>query len=494
MAFVHLVLSTVLSAAHADDAVAVADHRTSFPAALAPRPFQLPEAQTARLSNGLEVLVVENHEVPLVYVNVVFASGAATDPAGREGLASVAMELVEKGAGNRSAEELSVAARKLGAELSTFAGNDSSGLGLQVLKRNVGAGLDLLADLTLRPTFPEAEWTISQKRRIQDLSAIPSDPRRVAARVFDRLMHGDAYIGLFPTLESYSAMNTAEMRAWYTSHARPDQAIVLVGGDTTLDEVVPLLEARFAGWTADGAAPPAPEIPAEVPSHPPKTVYLHDMPGTPQSIVKMGAFVMDRTAPDATAFVLANRAYGGQFMSRLNLNLREDKGWTYGARSGIDHSLRPGVWSMDAGIKTSATAAAVQETFRELDGLLQGGVSASGVAFGAMDADELNLVRDGLIYTWPLSFENPGQLLGDRLTMWRYNLPDDWLSGYTDRLRAVSLDAALDSWKKNISRDDLVILIVGDSAVVRPELEAAGLSVVPVDAEGKVLAAPASAP
>ncbi len=481
-----LLVPALGTSALAEDALPA--HRLEAPGPLAPRAFQLPTAHTAKLSNGLDVLLVENHEVPLVYVNVVVKHGTATDPRGQEGLASVTLDMMDEGAGSRSAEDLSQAARKLGADLNTFAALDYAGTGLQVLVRNLEPSLDLLADVTLRPTFPASDWEIMQKRRIQDLAAAKANPDRLGARVFSRAMHGDAYSGRHPSEAAYQAIAPAQMTAWHGTHFRPEDAIILVGGDTTLDAVVPLLESRFGSWTVDTPAPGPTDVSEPLPEHPENTVYLHDLPGAAQSVVKVGAFVMDRQDPSADAFFLANRAYGGQFMSRLNLNLREDKGWTYGARSGIGHSERPDLWSAGGSIVTPATADAIAETFRELDGLTRGGTSASGEAFGPLDQTELDRVRDGLLYTWPLSFENPGYLLQQRMQMWRYGLPEDHLTSYPDRMRAVELDAALSAWTDHLVQSKLIVTVVGDAATVRPGLEALGLNVVMVDADGEPLA------
>lgn len=474
-----VVLSSAVSGAE------VPEHRLSAPGPLAPRPFELPAAQTATLSNGLDVLLVENHEVPLVYVNLIVRHGGATDPRGQEGLVSVTLAMMDEGAGERSAEALSKAARKLGAEVNTFAATDYAGTGLEVLARNLDQGLDLLADVTLRPTFPEADWQVLQKKRIQDLAAASADPNQISGRVFARLMHGDAYKGRLTSEASYGAIATDDMRAWHATHFRPEDGILLVGGDTTLDAVLPMLEARFGGWSVEGDAPASTDAAAALPEHPPATVYLHDVPGAAQSVVRMGAFVMAQTDPDADAFFLANRAFGGQFMSRLNLNLREDKGWTYGARSSIGQSERADLWSAGASVVTPSTAGSLTETFREFDGLTAGGTSASGEAFGALAPDELERVREGLLYTWPLSFENPGYLLQKRMLMWRYDLPEDELSAYTERMRSVSLDDALAAWTEHLSRDALVVTVVGDASVVRADIEALGMTVIMVDADGE---------
>jgi zinc protease len=478
------VLSGVTLSAHAEEVPA---HRLQAPGPLEPRPFQLPVAQTAQLSNGVDVLVVENHEVPLIYINVVVRSGTATDPVEREGLASVTLDMMDEGAGERSAEALSVAGRKLGASVGTFSSLDYAGTSLEVLGRNLEPGLDLLADVTLRPTFPVADWEIMQKRRVQNLAASKADPNSVATRIFSRLMHGDSYAGRLLDAAAYEAITTEQMVAWHGAHMRPEDAIILVGGDTDLDSIVPLLEARFGAWSAASDAPAALDLDADLPEHPPGTVYLHDIEGAAQSIIRMGTFVMGQQDPSAASFLLANRAFGGQFMSRLNLNLREDKGWTYGARSSIGHSERPGMWVLQTSVVTPTTASSIEEAFRELDGLTEGGESTSGEAFGPLSQAELDQVRDGLLYTWPLSFENPSFLLRERLQMWRYGLAEDWLSAYPDRMRSVALDGAVSSWADHVSKEGLLISVVGDAAVVRPGIEELGLTVVMVDADGNAI-------
>jgi zinc protease len=459
-------------------------HRLQAPGPLAPRSFQLPEAKTATLSNGLEVLLVENHEVPIVYLNVVVRSGSATDFEGLEGLAMVTLDMMDEGAGSRSAEELSKAARKLGADISTFATTDYAGTGMQVLGRNLEPGLDLLSDVTLRPAFAAQDWELLQQRRVQDLAAAKTDPNRVAARVFSRAMHGDAYSGRLTSEASYMAITPEQMKRWHGTYFRPDDALILVGGDTTLDVIVPLLEARFSQWVAPEEPASRPEMPAEPPVHAPGTVFVHHVPEAAQSVINMGVFVMERDDATAPDFVLANRAFGGQFMSRLNLNLREDKGWTYGARSGLGHSMRPDVWKMSSSVVTPSSVDAIAETFREIEGMSKGGETASGETFGPLGQEELDRVREGMLYTWPLSFENPGYLLQQRLQMWRFDLPEDWLSGNAERLGGVELDAAMSAWTTHIQKDRLVIVVVGDSDVVAPGLSELGLTVIPVDADG----------
>jgi zinc protease len=457
------------------------DHRSKAPGPSAPRAWELPVQQEGALSNGLRVAVVENHELPLVYVQVVFNTGGWTDPVDRPGLASVSVDMLNEGAGGMSAAELSGALRKLATSLGTGAGLDGATVSMSCLRKNLEPSLDLMATVLLRPDFPKSEWELLQKQRLQDLQAAREDPRRIAVRVWDRVLYGERYAGLNPTEAAYKAMSPAEMKAWTEQHLVPANAMILVGGDTSLSEITPLLEARFGGWKGGAAASP-PARDAVVAKEPEATtVYLVDTPGKSQSVLKAGRSVGYPDAPDWEAFSLANRSVGGAFTSRINMNLREEKGWTYGARSGSDTSYAPSVWQVSTSVRTDATGGAVSEVLRELRESLGG---------RPLTEAELEDARGSLLGTWPLQFENPGFLLGQTEEAWRYGRPADWMTGWPERVRAADLAAAQAAWKARIDPERLVVLVVGDAAAVRPQIAELGLPIVDLDVDGKAPAAP----
>ncbi|MFT4974367.1 MAG: zinc protease [Myxococcota bacterium] len=447
------------------------------PEALSPRPFLLPQVSEGTLSNGIKVAVVENHEVPLVYVRVILESGSWTDPSDQPGLASATVDLMNEGAGEYSSDELSRALRVLASDLTTGAGLDGSAISLKSLKENLPASLDLMATVTLEPTFPQPEWELSQARRIQDVKAIAQDPRSISGRAWSRLMYGTDYAGQLSTVPSYEAMTTDDMRGWYSDHVTADNATILVGGDTTLSEVLPLLEARFSSWEpgdSEPVSPPSGSIPAAVTGQ----VYLIDKPGAAQSIVRLGQVIGDRQAPDAAAFELANMAIGGQFTARINMNLREDKGWTYGASAWIGHNHYPGSWNVYTSLVTQHTADGLREILAEIAGMS---------ADAPVTAAELAAGRGDLLGSWPVRFEQPGYLLDRTVDVRRYGLPSDWMANYPDRLRAVTLDQAQQAWLDRIDPDQFIILVVGDAAMVRAPLEGLGLSVVQLGLDGAPL-------
>lgn len=452
--------------------------RDAFPAPLEPRDFQVPTPSEAKLSNGLRVVLLENHEVPLVYVRIALVPGGWTDPVGKEGLAEVTLDMMNEGAGPYDAAGLSLALKKLGSSLGAGADDDGAAISIRSLSRNLAPTLDLLATVTLQPTFPEADWALMRKNRVADIEKRRTNPERIAARVFDRVLFGEAYRGRAPTESSYAQTTPADMRAWWSQNVVPDNAIVLVGGDTTLAEIVPLLEARFGAWKGTGAAvtPPDP-----APAPPQTAIHLVDKPGAAQSVLRYGGYVAQPTDPDWFALLLANQVMGGQFTSRINMNLREQKGWTYGARTSLGYDHAGGRWWASAGVHSDKTVPALQELLKEIQ-------DATGPRpFAGAEVDD---ARAAIVYSWPLRFESPDYLLAQTENVWRYGLPKDWISAYPDRLRAVALDETSTAWASQVAKESLTMVVVGDAALIAGDLASLGLPIVRRDADGNIIDTP----
>jgi zinc protease len=452
--------------------------RTVAPLPLPSRAFTPPAPTEGRLTNGLRVVVVENHEVPMVFGRLAFLGGGRTDPAGREGLAAVTLDMLDEGAGGRDAAALAAALRVLGADLSASAGDDGAAVTFSTLGRNLGPTLDLLADVVRRPDFPQADWDRLQKRRIAGLSRTRKDADAVAARVLDAVLFGDTYRGRMESEASYGAITTADQRGWWATYGAPEQATLFVGGDTTLAELMPLIEARFGDWKPSTAPPPA-----SVPRPPiVASIQFVDRPGAAQSVVQVAAYPSAPTQADWFPLLLANMAVGGQFTARLNMNLREDKGWTYGANSRLSIDHAGGRWVASAGVHTEKTVPAVLECWKEF---------AEAAAARPITADELSAGRDSLLLGRPLAFESPDWRLGQEETVWRYQLPADWVATWSDKLRAVQLAEAQQAWT-GLAQAPLVTLVVGDGAVVRAPLQTLaaerGLAWVERDVDGAVRA------
>jgi len=477
-----LIAALALTSLAAPRAAADEAWRSAAPAPLAARPFQMPQAAVGKLSNGLTVWVVENHEVPLAYASLVFRTGAWLDPDDKPGLASATFGMLTEGAAGMDDVALAKRLKGIGAEAWGSAGLDSASVGVSGLSRSIPAALDVLADLVLRPDFPEKAWAVDQRRRVQDLTGARQDPGAISGRVQAAVLYGPHYIGRLRNEAAIQATTTADMRAFWAENARPEEAVLLVGGDTTLAEVLPLLEARLGAWKpAPRAAAPTPPAASALPTPGKTTIYLADRPGATQSMVRASRFVGPRDAPEAAALELANEAWGGAFTARVNMNLREDKGWTYGARSGLSYSQLPGTFSVSASVVRDHTADSISEILKEIKAVK---------GDKPLSAEELNNARGGMVGGWPLNFEQPGHLLGELSTVWRYGLPQDWVSGWPDRIRAVTPEAAQQALSQRLSADDLTIVVVGDAAVIRPSLAALGLPIVDVDTDGKPIAGP----
>lgn len=446
------------------------------PTPLAPRPFTPSTASRGALANGLPVIVVENHEVPLVTLRIDFLVRGGDVPAAKAGLAEATMDMLNEGAGKRDALAISAELQRLGASLGTGAGYDGASVSISCLRDKLEPTLDVLADVLLRPTFPAAEWERRKSLWIDDLQDARNSPGRIASRVTDRILWGKSYRGVEADERSLAAITLKDMKAWHAANLGPAGAVVQVGGDVTLAEVTPMLEARFGAWKGKSAPLGKPPVPPAPPAK--TTVWLVDKPGAEQSVVRAVTYAGKPTDPDYAAFTLANNAMGGQFASRINLDLREQKGYTYGARTSVSYDLAGVSWSFSANIHTDKTALALQALFEQLRSVEAG---------APLTEKEIEEARGAVLGGWPLRFESPDYLLGQLDAMRTYGLPETWVSGYVARMRAPSAADAQKAWADRIDPDRLRFVVVGDAAKVRSEIENLGIVVIPVDADGNAI-------
>jgi zinc protease len=436
--------------------------------------FALPTPATRTLANGVSVVIAENHEVPLFEVRVLFRAGGFTDPAGKEALASVTLDMVNEGVEGMTAEEFSRASKRLGASVATGADSDGAEIGLSGITENLDASLDLLAKVMLAPTFPTDDWDVMRARRMAAVKNDRENPPSIASRVTTRLLWEGAYRGQLVTESSLAAITTDDMRAWRATHLVPSEALILVGGDVDPDEITQKLDARLAAWTdAAGTPPVVPAVRART-----STLYLVDKPGAAQSVVRVLAGAPTRLDADRYDMTVASLAFGGAFMSRLNLNLREEKGYTYGARCGLVDGFGPSFLSCTAQVATDVTGPSLTEIAKELDGALGG---------KPFTPDEVTAVASGEILGFPRQFELTGAILGQRGAIWRYALPEDYTERYVPGLRAVTADSATKAFRQHVRTDQLTWLVVGDAAKIGESVKTLGLPVVMLDRDGNAL-------
>lgn len=472
-----LVLACAKSAPPPAAAIPAApDVHAAEPAPLPARAFTIPNPSKAALSNGVPVVVVENHETPLVYVRVVFRAGAASDP--RPGLAYATLDMLDEGAGGMTAEQLSAAAKKLATDLGAGATVDASSVSMSCLHESLAPSLDLLAAMVESPTFPASEWAIVRQQRLADLTAARDNPQRDADRVLDAITYSGGYAGNVPTAKDYASITPADLKKWYQRYLGPQNAIVLVGGDTTLAEVQPLLEARFgSAWKRAGTATPAKPDAALRHVESATTIYAVDRPGAAQSVLALGAFVGDRSDHAAYAAKLVDDvALAGMFISRVNLELRETKGYTYGASGSTSYDALDGRWILKTNVRTDATVPALEDLLAQV---------AAPTGSRPFATTDLDAARGYWLGTFPLRFESPGFLLDQMAEIWLYGLPDDWLSVMSSGVRQVDVAAMNRVWKDRVAADKLSVVVVGDQSVIGKDLAALGHPIVRVDPDGR---------
>ena len=400
---------------------------------VAPRPgpppsLKLPAIQKQKLSNGLPVWIVELHKVPVVQVSLVVRGGSGADPASKFGIANLTAEMLDEGAGSRGALEIADAVDYLGATLSTASTFDSSSVELHVPVARLADALPVMADVALRPTFPDDELKRVREELLTALLQAEDDPDTLVRFAFPRLVYGERHrygtlaIGTAAALKGFSG---ADLRQFHAQNYVPANAAVLVVGDVTADSVLPKLEKAFGSWK--GTAQPAAKMP-DAPQVKTRQVYLIDKPGAAQSQIRIGWIGVARSTPDYFALRILNTVLGGAFTSRLNTNLREKHGYAYGAGSAFDMRLNAGPFYAAAGVQTDKTSEALKEFFNELNGIR-----------AAMPEAELEKAKNYVALALPRSFETTSSIAASLAQMFIYGLPDDYFATFTDRVRAVTV-------------------------------------------------------
>ncbi len=450
---------------------AQAPDRTAPPKAGPPPALHLPAIQKRQLSNGLPVWIVELHKVPVVQVNLVVLSGSGADPAGKFGAASLTAAMLEDGAGTRSALEIADAIDFLGADLGTSAASDSSTVRLHVPVARLTDALPIMADVATRPTFPKDELERLRQQRLTSLLEARDDPSTIDALAFSRVLYGPTHrygTAIAGTAATIAAMTPEDLRAFYASAFRPANAALLIVGDTTPDAVVPLLESSFGTWKAGGAQKAAAALPS-APTRASREIYLVDKPGAAQSQIRIGTIGVARSTPDYFPLQVMNTLLGGSFSSRLNLNLREKHGYTYGASSGFDMRTSAGPFTAFAAVQTDKTFDALKEFFNELNGILQ-----------PVPADELTRAKNYVSLRYPSAFETTGDIsrrLEDAIV---YHLPDNYFATYVQSIQAVSAADVQRVAQQYVQPNRVAVVIVGDLKAIEPGIRALNLGPVHV--------------
>ena len=442
----------------------------SKPPSLGPVPqLKLPTIQKRALSNGVPVWLVEAHEVPLVQVTLLLKSGSSDDPAGKYGLASLTAAMLDEGAGSRSALEIADEIDFLAADLATNSSFDASTVRLGVPVARLSQALSVMADVTLRPTFPDAELERVRQERLTDLLQARDDAATVAPMAFARQLFGPSHrygTGAVGTATTIKDFTTSDLKSFHAAAYQAANATLIVVGDLTADSVMPQLETQFGSWRAGSTAPGRTTVPM-APQPAQRQIVLVDMPGAEQSQVRIGWVGVPRSAPDYFPLQVLNTILGGSFTSRLNQNLREAHGYSYGASSRFDMRLSAGPFFAGAGVQTDKTAEALREFFNEL------------TAIGKpIPADELAKAKNYVAFGFPSNFETIGDFSAQIEQQVVYGLPDSYYADYVKNIQAVTAEAVAKAAATYIQPQRFLVVVVGDRKAIEPGIRALNLGMV----------------
>lgn len=424
---------------------------------------QLLAIQKYRLSNGLPVWIVENHEVAVVQMSRLVLSGTGDDPRGRYGIASLTSAMLTEGAGSRSSSQLAQAIESLGANLVASSGIDSASLQLQVRTARLADALPLMADVVKRPTFPKAELERIRQERLATLQRARDDPDAIAALAISRVIYGPSHrygTALIGTADTITALTSEDLSTFHNAAYRPANSALIVVGDVVAGEVLPLLETHFGTWQPTGGSA-GPAEPMAIPPSGPRRLILVDKPNAPQSRILIGGVGAARSDTDFFAIQVMNAVFLSRFVSRVRLRLPGD---TSGIRSGFDVRKLPGPFVAGAAVQTGKTADLLTELFNEVSGMQS-----------EVPADELARAKNEIVLRFATTFEATGRVssrLQSLESLIVYGLPDDYYSKFTQAIQAVHAVDVQRAAQKYLQEDRLAVVIVGDRQAVEPRIGA----------------------
>ena len=425
--------------------------RPSPAPALGPeRAVAWPHRTVRTLANGLQVVLAESHTFPKIAAQLLFRSGNAVVARRAPGLADMAATVVRTGTASRDSRLIEEDLRRMGADLSTHAGADASAISIAGLAEFSGGLLDLAADLARNASFPPDEFERERRQKIEELRIERTTPGFLGNERLRRVLFGEhPYAIVAPTEEQVAAYRREHLQEFYRQNYSPANALLIVAGDFVTDNLFGEIERVFGPWKAP--APQAP--PATAPPRPSgRRVHLVHLPGAVQTQVLVGNLAITRRDPDWYRTLLANSIYGGAFHSRLVINIREQKGYTYSPRSGISPLRQHGYFSVHAAVRNEVTAAALTEIFYEMDRMRSLPVTA----------EELDSARNYLSGVFSLGIATLDGVMGQLSAAYLDNMPEDYLETYRERIRALTADDVLAAARRHFDSPNAQIVLVGD--------------------------------
>lgn len=454
------------------------DRSKGLPEVGEPPKVKFNEFSRFTLSNGLRVIMAERHAIPVVRMRMMLDSGFAADQFSKPGVANLTMSMLDEGTKKLSSLEISDIQSNLGTNLWANAGLDVSTVGLNTLTENLQASLDLFSDVILNPSFPDKEFQRLKQQQLAGIKQEKSSPFGVAFRVMPKLIYGKghAYSAPFSGTgdeESVANMTVGDLKQYYNTWFKPNNATLIVTGDSNIDELKPMLEKAFKSWKS-GDVPQKKLDLVEKPTE--SIIYLIDRPDSQQSAIVNAQIVPQYGFDQEMPLQAMNEVLGGSFNARMNMNLREDKHWSYGARTMIQDTQAQRALFTTAPVQSDKTSESMLEIYNEISGII-GEKPAT--------ADELARAMDKKVLTLPGRWETAGAVERDLAKMVRFGLKDDYWNTYPDKIRSVNLDEVNKAAKDLVNPDQMIWVVVGDMSKVGKKIEALKLGkIVYLDKDG----------
>jgi zinc protease len=447
--------------------------RTTAPEPLEPLPFNIGKPFTTTLDNGLKVVLFTEKRLPLVSFRLAFLSGDAADPAASVGVTSAVASMLTEGTANYSSKELAEKVERLGASLSANSSEDFfviSGSALSIYSSDI---LQLMAEVLFRATFPEAELDLYKRNGIENLKFQRSQPGFLANEQVARIIYGEhPYAKISPTADDVEKLSREQLTEFYSKQLIPNNAVLIAVGDIDKDEFLTELDTQLGGWNS-GSLPEA-SLP-EPPHRDGRTLTIVDRPGSAQSNIVLANLAFPRSNPDYFAAIVMNQILGAGASSRVFMNLREEKGYTYGAYTRLDTKRLAGDFEATAEVRTQVTGDSLREFFYELERIRN----------EAASEQELADAKNFLTGVFPIRAETQEGLTNLIVNQQLYDLPEDYLQTYRENVNAITIEDVQRVAKKYIHPDSLAMIIVGDAAEVLPQVRSYSDDISVFDTEGR---------